>query len=178
MMSRALRGVLAATVLVAATATAAEAQASSASRFGLSAGVALPMGDFGDVVGLGFQIGGHFQMPLGSTLKLRINADWGRYGGDVAGLDNATLLGGMANLVLPINTTSDLKPYIFGGLGFYQYEFNGTGGSASESDMAFNVGVGYDFTLGNSKLFTEIRYLSIQSDPAINSLPIVIGLRF
>jgi opacity protein-like surface antigen len=176
MIQRSLRGLVAATVLVAAVSTAAEAQASSASRFGLSAGVALPMGDFGDFVGLGFQIGGHLQMPLGSTLKLRINADWGRYGGDVPGLDNATLLGGMANLVLPITTTSDLKPYIFGGLGFYQYEFSP--GGSSESDMAFNVGVGYDFTLGNSKLFTEIRYLSIQSDPAINTLPIVIGLRF
>jgi hypothetical protein len=41
------------------------------------------------------------------------------------------------------------------------------------------VGVGYDFKLGNSNLFTELRFLSIQSEgSATNTLPIVIGLRF
>ena len=89
------------------------------------------------------------------------------------------LLGAVANIVLPIKTTSELKPYVYGGLGMYQWTMNGTGGSLDETDLAFNVGVGYDFKLGNSNLFTELRFLSIQSEgSATNTLPIVIGLRF
>lgn len=177
MMVRAFRGLVAATVLVAAVATTAEAQASS-SRFGINAGIALPMGDFGDAVGMGIHAGGHFSMGLSGNLGLRINADYGRYSGeDGTGIDNVTFLGGVANLVYNINTSSGLKPYIFGGLGFYNWKVDPF--DVSESDLAFNVGAGYDFTLGSAKMFTEVRYLSIQSEgEATNTLPIVIGIRF
>jgi hypothetical protein len=171
-----LRGLAAATVLLVAVSSTADAQ----SRFGLTAGIAMPMGDFGDAVGLGVQVGGHFQMPLGETLHLRFNGDFSNYGGDAAGIDNVRLLGAVANIVLPIKTSSELKPYVYGGLGMYQWTVNGTGGgSFDETDLAFNVGVGYDFKLGNSNLFTELRFLSIQSEgSATNTMPIVIGLRF
>lgn len=180
MIARSLRGLMAATVLVAAVSTAAEAQMDSSPRFGINAGVALPMGDFGDLVGLGIHAGAHLTLPLSGNLGLRINGDYGRYGGDVTGLDNATLLGGVANLVYNIQTESAFDPYIFGGLGFYNWKFNGTGGSSfDDSDLAFNFGAGYNFMMGNSKLFAEIRYLSIQSpSESLNTLPIVIGLRF
>lgn len=180
MIARTLRGLLAATVLVAAVATAAEAQMESQSRFGINAGVALPMGDFGDAVGLGIHAGAHFGMTLSGNLGLRINADYGRYGGDVAGLDNVTLLGGMVNLVYNIQTSSALSPYILGGVGYYNWKMNGTGGgSFDDSDLGWNIGAGYNFKAGNANLFAEIRYLSIQTDgDALNTLPIVIGLRF
>ena len=55
-------------------------------------------------------------MPLGEKLQLRLNGDFGTYGGDTPGLDNGTLLGGVANILLPITTTSALKPYVFGGI--------------------------------------------------------------
>lgn len=177
MLVRTLRGLVAASALLVAVSSTASAQMSSSSRFGVSAGVALPMGDFGDNVGVGFHVGGHLQMPLGETLKLRINGDFGSYGGDVAGLDNATLLGAVANVVLPITTTSALKPYVLGGIGFYQTKanFNG-GGSSDDSNLAFNVGAGYDW---GKSFFTEIRFLSIQTDGSSTStLPVTIGLRF
>ena len=172
-----LRGLAASAALLLVVTASANAQMESSSRFGLSAGVALPMGDFGDVAGLGIHVGGHLQMPLGEKLKLRLNGDFGTYGGDVTGLDNITLLGGVANLLMPITTTSALKPYLLGGLGFYQWTVNGTGGgSADQSDLAFNVGAGYDW---GKNFFTEIRFLSIQSaGSATNTLPITVGLRF
>ncbi len=171
------RGIVSAAALLLVVSVSADAQMSSSSRFGVNGGVAMPMGDFGDVVGLGFHLGGHVQMPLGETFKLRINGDFGSYGGDVAGLDNATLLGAVANVILPITTTSAFKPYILGGLGFYQAKFNANGGgSVDDSALAFNVGGGYDF---GKNFFTEIRFLSIQTDgSSITSLPVTIGLRF
>lgn len=172
-----LRSLAASAALLVVVTAGANAQMASSSRFGLSAGVALPMGDFGDAVGLGIHVGGHLQMPLGDKLKLRLNGDFGTYGGDVTGLDNVTLLGGVANLVMPITTTSALKPYFFGGLGFYQTKANAVGGGSSDSsDLAFNVGGGYDW---GKNFFTEIRFLSIQSDgSSTNTLPVTIGIRF
>ena len=172
-----LRGLAAVSALLLVASASASAQVASSARFGVNAGVALAMGDFGDNVGLGIHFGGHIQMPLGEQLKLRINGDFGTYGGDVVGLDNATLLGAVANLVMPITTSSALKPYVFGGLGFYQTKANFVGGgSFDESNLAVNVGGGYDW---GKNFFTEIRFLSIQTDgSSTNTLPITIGLRF
>jgi Outer membrane protein beta-barrel domain len=181
MFVRALRGLAAATVLVVAVSSSADAQAASSSRFGLNGGVSLPMGDFGDIAGLGFHIGGHFQAPINDKLHFRANLDLGRYGGDDDfGVDNVMIMGAVANLVLPINTESALKPYLFGGLGFYNWKIEGTGGgSADDSDLAFNIGAGYDFKWGTKSMFTELRYLSILSEgDATNMIPIVIGIRF
>lgn len=169
-----------ATALVALTAPSARAQASPL-RFGAQAGLALPMGDFGDVAGLGLHLGGHMNLPLDGPLALRFDADYGRYAGEGGpGVDNVSLLGGVANLVYRIETASELKPYLLGGLGLYRSRIEGTGGGATTaSDLAFAVGVGYDFRLGSADLFTELRVVSIQTDGrALNTLPIVIGMRF
>lgn len=174
-----LRGLAAATALVVLVSSTATAQ--DATRFGLKAGISLPMGDFGDAVGLGIHAGGHWNLPIGNKLGLRLDADYGRYSGeDGTTVDNVSVLGGIANLVYNMEPMGAMKPYFFGGLGFYNWTVNGTGGgSFDESDLAFNVGVGYDFKLGNANLFTELRFLSIQSEgDATNMLPIVIGLRF
>lgn len=180
MIARAFRGLAAATVLVVAVSSAAQAQKmASMSKFGLSAGIALPMGDFGDIADLGFDVGGHWQTGLGEKVMLRINADLSRYG--LNGVDgSATLLGGMANIVLPLHTQSAFKPYLLGGVGIYNTKIDITGlGNASSSDLAINVGAGYDFMMGSKKLFTEIRYVSIQTDgSSLTTLPIVIGIRF
>lgn len=179
MFARMLRGVLAATALVAAVSTAADAQAAS-KGLGVYGGIAMPMGDFGDAADLGFLIGGQYSMPLQNALGLRFNADWNRFGlpDDIDG--NWSLLGAMANLTYDIGTGTGLKPYLIGGLGFYQYSLD-VGGTniGDDSDLAFNVGAGYNFTAGNRNLFAEIRYLSIMAEgTSINMLPITIGIRF
>lgn len=181
MFARVFRGLAAATVLVVAVSSSANAQAASASRFGVNGGVSLPLGDFADGAGLGFHIGGHFQAPINDKLHFRANLDLGRYGGeDDFGVDNVMIMGAVANLVLPINTESALKPYVFGGLGFYNWKIETVGGgSFDDSDLAFNIGAGYDFKWGTKSMFTELRYLSILSEgESTNMLPIVIGIRF
>lgn len=173
-----LRSLATATVLVAAVSTAAEAQMESPMRFGVKAGIALPMGDFSDGAGLGFHVGGHLGMPLSGMFGLRFDADYGRYAGE-GFVDNVTLLGGVANLMMNIETESAFKPYLLAGLGYYNVKVEAFGLQGDESDLAFNVGAGYNFTLGNSNMFTELRFLSIQTEgTSLNTLPIVIGLRF
>jgi opacity protein-like surface antigen len=179
MIARSLRGLLAATVLVAAVSTAAEAQMHS-QRFAINAGVALPMGDFGDAAETGFHGGIQFSMPLSGNFGLRFNGDYGYYGLPEGVDGNWTLLGGVANIVYHFNTESGFKPYVLGGLGYYNAKVDITGfGSEDTSELAFNFGAGYDFSLGNANLFAEVRYLSIQTEgSALNTLPIMIGLRF
>jgi hypothetical protein len=178
MIARTLRGLAAATLLVVTVSAASQAQMMEQHRFGVSAGVALPMGDFGDAAGLGLQIGGQLALPMGERVSLRFNVDYGRYSGE-GGIDHVSLLGGVANVVLPLNSASALKPYVLGGLGFYQTTVDVGGGSVDNSDLAFNIGIGYDFTMGSRSMFTELKYLSIQGDGgSTNTLPIVIGLRF
>ena len=83
-----VRSTMLATALVFAASTA-QAQAAAESRFGVKAGIALPMGDFADGAGLGFHVGGHVGIPLKNALSLRIDADYGRYSGEEdVGIDN------------------------------------------------------------------------------------------
>lgn len=180
MIGRTVRGLVAATVLVAAVSSAAEAQMSSTPRFGVKAGVAMPMGDFGDAAGLGIHAGADFGFALGTSgmWALRLDVDYGRYSGEGA-VDNVTLLGGVANVIMNIQTESAWKPYLIGGLGFYNWSMEAGGFDDDGSEMAFNVGAGYNFMMGTRSWFTELRFLSIQTEgDATNTLPIVIGLRF
>ncbi len=177
MLRSTLRGLVAATALLLAASGTATAQMSAPTPFGVSGGVALPTGDFGETADLGFHIGGHWQAGLGEKFKLRLNLDLGRYGLS-DGVDGSwMLIGGMANLVYPIQTSSALKPYLLGGIGMYNWKIDIDGlGSTDDTDLAFNFGVGYDF---GKRYFTEVKYVVIDTDgTSINTLPVTIGIRF
>jgi opacity protein-like surface antigen len=179
MIARTLRGLVAATLLLAVT-TAAEAQMESSSRFGISAGISSPMGDFGDAAELGFTVGGQWSRALGETLKLRINVDLSRYGLP-SGVDGSwMLIGGMANIVYPFATESNMKPYVLGGVGMTNAKVDITGfGEESSTELAFNGGVGYEFSAGSRAWFVEVKYVSVQMDGgSLNYLPVTIGLKF
>lgn len=177
MLVRTLRGLAAATALLAAVSSTAAAQAAtSESRFAVSGGVDMPMGDFADAAKMGFVVGGQFTMPLGEILKLRLNADYAINGfhDDLVtfiGDGNWTRLGVMANVIYPIG--GEMGLYGLGGLGFNSVNTD-LDGSEAEGDLAWNLGVG----LGKGRWFVEARYQSIMSDTDLTSLPIVFGIRF
>lgn len=176
MLRRFVRTAVAAVALVAVPAFAVQAQV------GVSAGIALPTGDLSDAeAGLGFQVGGQFLKKLQGPLDLRFNADYTRFALDASGFEGSySNLGGMANLVYNINTTSSFHPYLLGGLGFGNFTVDIDGvGSESESGLAFNLGAGYHFEMNGKKWFTEIRFVSQDAggDP-ITYIPIVLGFRF
>ena len=177
MLVRALRGLVAATALLAAVSSTSAAQApTNESRFAVTGGVDMPMGDFADLANMGFVIGGQFTMPLGEVLKFRLNADYAMNGFhddlvNFLGDGNFTRLGVMANVIYPIG--GEMGLYGLGGLGFNSVNTD-LDGSEAEGDVAWNLGVG----LGKGRWFVEARYQSIMSDPNLTSLPIVFGLRF
>lgn len=180
MFVRTIRGLVAATLLVAAAATVAEAQMQSASRFGINAGISNPMGDFGENADLGFTVGGHFSTGLGEKLMLRINVDLSRYGLP-SGVDGSwMLIGGMANIVFPITTESEFKPYLLGGVGMTNAKIDVTGSfDDSSTELAFNGGVGFNFNMGSKAWYTEIKFVSVQGDGgSLDFLPIVLGIKF
>lgn len=180
MFVRTIRGLVAATLLVAAAATVAEAQMQSASRFSLNAGISNPMGDFGDAADLGFTVGGAFTTGLGERLMLRINVDLSRYGLP-SGVDgNWMLIGGLANIVLPITTESEFKPYVLAGAGMTNAKIDVTGSfNDSSTELTFNGGVGFNFNMGGKAWFTELRYVTVQGDGgSLDYLPIVLGIKF
>lgn len=174
MIARALRGLAAATVLLAAVSAVADAQAATPARFAVYAGVGMPMGDFGNGFDMGIHAGGSWQRGLGKTASLRVNADFGTYGAS-SGVDaSIRMLGGMVNAVMPAG-----KAYVLGGLGMVNTSVDVGGLSASSTDLAFNVGGGMNFALGTKSAFVEARYLSIQGDGgSLNTLPITFGIRF
>ncbi|MHB1298670.1 MAG: outer membrane beta-barrel protein [Gemmatimonadaceae bacterium] len=177
---RSFRGLLAVTILVAAVAPAASAQMSQPSRFGVKAGVGFPMGDLDDIADMGFHAGLHVNMPIGSgAVSVRVDGDYGRYDGEGLLVDNVTMIGGMANLVVNARTSGGWMPYAFGGVGMYNTEVESGPFDVDDTDFAYNLGVGFDFGMGRASLFAEARWLSIQTEgDATNALPVVLGLRF
>ena len=175
MTARPFRLIPAVALLVAAAAGPAAAQMPDGTRFAVSAGAAVPLGDFADAAKAGYTFGAQMQFPIGERFAVRVNGDWthNTFSTDVSDLigdGHWTQVGLMANAVWPVNQTG---MYLLGGLGFYSVDSNAPGSDA-ESDLAYNVGAG----VGRGRWFLEARYQSIQIDPAMNSMPIVFGWKF
>lgn len=174
MIARFVRGAIAATALLVAVSTTAEAQG----KFGARAGIALPTGDFGDGFDMGFGIGGNFYQAINDKLTLRVDLDWSTFGASDVDAD-LTQLGLTVNGMIPFNTGTGLMPYGLVGVGFYQQKITFGGSSVDESDLAWNIGAGFNFKMSNANLFAEVVYRSIMTEgEATNSLPVRVGIRF
>lgn len=161
--------------LLAAPALPGQAQPTEGIRYGFGGGLILPMGDYGDVAKTGWHLMGLIQLPISqSPIHLRFD---GMYGSNSSksGSGSVKLAGATADLLYHLgNRASSVRPYVLGGLGFY----NVSNGS-SESDFAFGFGGGILFGVGNMHAFLETRYMSIQtSGSSLNFLPVTFGLMF
>ncbi len=145
--------------------------------FAVYGGMALPTGDGASYLNLGFTVGAQYDIPLRGALGLRANADFTRFAHefDDASTSYSSL---MANLVYRIETGTAHKPYLLGGLGV-AYGSERFLGTITIPGLALNFGAGYNFTIGDTKLFTELRYVIPEMDNTSGGyLPIVVGLRF
>lgn len=153
--------------------------------FNVRAGAALPMGDFGDGFGTGFNVGAGLSIqPALLPVGLRFDGDYNRFGAkDVDGI-NVSIWALSANAVL----APALSPiYGIGGIGFYS---TGLGGSNapdvdSETDLGFNIGAGFRLPLTGFNTFVEARYHHVMTkdsnDPDTRNtqfVPIVFGISF
>jgi hypothetical protein len=159
-------------------------------------GLSVPVGDFADENGIGAQSGGATGLvgvewlPQGRNYGLRVDGAYNRFctaACDEAGgeLDirfrflNANL-SGIAEL--PLAATPDLRPYVLGGVGVYNYKLEGddvpTGLDGSETDFGLNGGLGLTYVLGRVGLFAEGRFHHVfTSEEDIQYIPIMLGAR-
>lgn len=163
-------------------ASAVEAQ--SPVRFGLGGGLTLPQGDLSD----GLKNGFHGQVMLGFGMmalpvKLRADLSYNSLGvedGAILGSnDDLRVIGGALNAIVGMGGIG-VKPYLTGGVGFYNSKF---GDFDAENDFGLNGGVGLEFGLTGMSTFLEVRYIKIFVDDdggdfSAAIVPITFGIMF
>jgi opacity protein-like surface antigen len=175
---------LAAGVLTAAVATApAGAQDDTGPRtvrVGVAAGLAMPMGDFGDFADMGFNVTGTVDaQPAALPVGVRLDVMYNRFGlSDVDG--NASILAGLLNAVLSFGTQTSAQPYFIGGVGLYRAAFDiDNVGDDSETAFGIGLGGGVRFPLSGFDTYVEARYHNAFTDEESTTfIPITFGIRF
>lgn len=150
-------------------------------RWGVGAGLLMPMGDYGDLDKLGFTggLGGTYNLPGG--VGIRVDASYGTTKEKSGVTPHSTkIMGGMASVVYAFGAAGP-KPYVMGGLGLYNVKIDVSGTSASETKVSFGFGAGIAVPMGTggNRLFAETRYTSVStSGSSTTFLPIVVGVSF
>jgi opacity protein-like surface antigen len=179
-------------VVVAASASVAQAQAVKPFTFGVSAGASIPTGKMGEGSNTGFNIAGlaEYRAPsLPATLRGELA--YNRFGikglpTDVDG--HNSILGATVSAVAPFATSPSLMPYAIGGVGVYNVKTSMSSGgvdfSASKTAPGLNGGLGFQFHIASMSTFAEARYQYIfskddnKSFENASQIPITIGFRF
>ena len=184
-MKRIVRSAAVLGMVTLATVATAQAQAPGRASFHLAGGVTLPMGEFGDFFGTGWQGLGGVMFGLGSVpFAIRVDGFYGQNGGDedVVGPDvKAKFFGGMAGGQFAFGAEgSSVKPYILGQVGMVNSKVSGPGGSTDgETDFAFGGGAGVGFGLGSMAAFVEGQFVSIMTEgESSNYIAARFGIRF
>ena len=184
-MKRMVLVVLGAMVLGAGSASAqAAAAATGGIRFGVGAGLLLPMGTYKDGDKAGFIGGVDGTYWLASQpIGIRIEGSYSQTSEKSTVLAHKTkILGGAADVVYAFGqSASSARPYILAGLGYYNVKISVTGGSTSESKIGFGGGAGVAFKVGTggTRVFVEGKYMSVSTTGAKTTfLPIRVGERF
>ncbi len=160
-------------------APAARAQAS----VGVSAGISIPTGDFGNVAKSGYSVNGliGFSMPLspiGFRGEVGYNSWDGKSGTDLDGT-TASSLSGTANVVLQVPMMVVAKPYVIGGIGYHHMKTEAGDVSVTDNKMGWNVGGGLKFGLGTLNTMLEARYVTINTDNgSTHYVPVTFGIMF
>lgn len=157
----------------------AQSQPTEGIRFGVGGGLTLPMGNYADVDKAGWHLLGLIQFPIShSPIHLRFDAMYGQTSHKSGfGSGNTTLTGATGDLLYHLGEpAAKVRPYVLGGLGFYNVDF---GGGSSQSKLAFGFGGGILFGVGTMHAFLEGRYMSVQtSGSSLNFVPISLGVMF
>jgi hypothetical protein len=184
-----LNKLLAAAVVVAVSSAPAVARAQMGApqptegwRFGVGVGPTFPVGDYGTADKLGFHGLFLVQMPVSNTpIHLRADLMYSQTSHKNGVSGNSKLVGGTVDALYHLgDRRASMRPYILGGLGYYNVKVVAGGFSGSQSKIGFGVGGGVLFGLGVSMHgFAEARYMSIStSGGSTGFVPVTFGLMF
>jgi opacity protein-like surface antigen len=152
-------------------------------EFTLGAGVAVPLGDFDDVVKIGWQgMAGVSFSPRSLPVGIHVDGTFSQFG-DESPLDiKSQLIYGTVNAVYRFESSeaSSFRPYLIGGGGIYNSKETGSDAlSGSTTKFGVNAGAGVDFNVGGAGLFVEGRFHDIFVEgPNLQFFPINVGIRF
>jgi hypothetical protein len=184
-MKRALR----ACALIATIAAPAALSAQSSDRpvsVGVSGGLSLPLGDFGDVHNSGYSIAGHVYFKPASLKSLRFRGDVAYDRWDIDGFNANTrsiAVAGNAVYDFPAQSTSIVRPYVLGGLGLFSLKTSATSGGftnrSGDTNLGVQVGGGLTFQLSGFSTFAEAKLVNVfRDESSTRYVPITFGVRF
>jgi hypothetical protein len=154
--------------------------------FNLGGGIPIPMGDFDDMYGRGYNVTGSVGWhPTESAFGIRFDAAYDRLNGETfqsgtttTNLNDASVLSGLAEVTLRVPRALGLNPYFVGGGGIHRFSDYGAT-NLSSTEWGWNAGGGFRFGWGFTSMFVEARYMSVgtPSDRA-EYVPIILGITF
>ena len=168
-------------LLAVALVVAARPASAQSIRWGLGAGLLMPMGDYANADKMGYTagLGGTYNLPTGVGIRADIS-----YGSssekDGVTAHSTKIMGGMASVVYAFGSAGP-KPYLLGGIGLSNVKQEVGGQSANETKVSFGFGAGLTFPLGTggNRLFAETRYTSVSTSANPTTfLPIIVGISF
>jgi opacity protein-like surface antigen len=153
-------------------------------RFGIGGGLLAPLGTYKDTDKMGWVVGGDATYWLmGAPVGIRADVQYSQTS-EASGVTahKTKIIGGLAEVVYAFGKRADgVRPYIMGGLGYYNVKIDVSGVSGSESKVGFGGGAGLAFKLGTggTRFFVEGKFVSVStSGGSKNFLPIRAGFRF
>ena len=166
---------------LAAVAFAAPARAQSMLPFAVEGrvGLAVPTGEFGDDLGMGYGLAANVSFNVAPTLALYGGYSYTQfdYDDDIVGDQDPLEVQGFeggARLGLPM---VGFSPYVKGGAVYFK---SAGGGIDTDNRLGFTVGGGLNYRLGPVVSFTpEVTYVTVPDDTGdANFVRADVGLRF
>jgi len=155
---------------------------SAQTSFNLAAGLALPMGDFGEGSKMGYNVtAGLGLKPAMIPVGIRIEGMYNAFAADAAGVDFTTTIMALTANATVSSVTIVPMGYLIGGLGMYRADATGddaTGVEAS-SDLGFNIGAGLNIPLTGFGTYVEGRFHIVNTEGGSTTFfPLVFGVKF
>jgi len=151
-------------------------------RYGVSAGVLMPMGDYNTADKMGFVGGaGATYWLAGQPIGIRGDLSYSQTSHDAStGLNGHTkILGGMASVVYALMPASaPARLMVTGGVGYFNTKESVTSTSASKVGFGVGAAVAFKLGTGSTRLVVGSRYTSVSTATKLNFVPITVGLTF
>jgi hypothetical protein len=171
-------------LIVSLALAAVPAVASAQIGFGVAAGAAFPLSDYGK----GLSSGYHAQASL--DLAIPLSPIGFRFDGSLDHFDfssstvtgSSRIIGGEANVLMGFGAVPLLGPYLIAGVGAYNVNNSVATASSSATKLGGSVGAGIRFGLAGFGVFAETGYHYIQSPAsgasAPSYVPVMFGISF
>lgn len=169
---------VAAALVLVSLAGASTAQAQARASFFVGGGAVIPMGDFADNYGTGWNGMGGVQFSLpGLPFGIRVDGMYSQNNLDSETVDGKVkILSGNADAVFAFGAPgAPIKPYVLAGIGMASVKEEIGSAEGDETEVAFNGGAGINFMLSSLSIFVEARYFNVGDGSYI---PISAGIRF